>query len=73
MFTKHFALFIPLPINRAVKLKVQGYVKYKFDILWKGNPIMCVKTFGSRNCGLCKQERLAILKATSSSKKTQIH
>jgi hypothetical protein len=72
-FARHFAQFIPLPIDRAVKLKVQGYIKYTFDILWKGNPLVCVKTFGTRNCSLCKQERLAILKASYNQPKKQIN
>jgi len=33
------------------------------DILWKGNPISCSKSFGKLNCSLCMKERLLILKA----------
>ena len=33
------------------------------DILWKGNPITCVKSFGKINCSLCMKERLLILNA----------
>jgi GIY-YIG catalytic domain len=32
------------------------------EILWQGNPINVVKTFGTPNCALCNKERLAILK-----------
>ena len=32
------------------------------DILWKGNPISCSKSFGKLNCLLCMKERLLILK-----------
>jgi hypothetical protein len=56
-----------------VKLKVQDNIKYKFDIIWKGNPISCVKSFGSRGCNLCKRERLAILRATHQHKKNSIN
>ena len=34
----------------------------KCEILWRGNPISMVKTFGTRNCALCNRERLEILK-----------
>ena len=37
-------------------------VKVQVDILWKGNPLSCVKTFGTRGCKLCAKERMAILK-----------
>ena len=33
-------------------------------ILWKGNPISCVKTFGTKACKLCAKERFAILNLT---------
>jgi hypothetical protein len=31
-------------------------------VLWQGNPINVVKTFGTPNCALCNKERLEILK-----------
>ena len=31
------------------------------EILWKGNPISCMRSFGQLNCSLCMKERLAIL------------
>ena len=34
----------------------------KFQVLWQGNPISTVKTFGSEKCKLCMQERIEILK-----------
>ena len=33
------------------------------EVIWKGNPISCVKSFGKLNCTLCMKERLAILNA----------
>ena len=62
-FAEHFCQFIPIP-KEGEKLKVQDYMNYDFEILWKGNPINAVKSFGKRSCKLCAQERLAILKAT---------
>jgi hypothetical protein len=32
------------------------------EILWQGNPISVVKTFGTPKCALCNRERLEILK-----------
>jgi hypothetical protein len=32
------------------------------EILWQGNPISSMKTFGKLHCTLCMQERLLILK-----------
>jgi GIY-YIG catalytic domain len=34
----------------------------KCSILWQGNPISVVKTFGTPNCALCNKERIEILK-----------
>jgi hypothetical protein len=35
----------------------------RVEVLWKGNPISVMKTFGQVNCTLCMKERLAIVKA----------
>ena len=35
----------------------------KVEILWQGNPLSCVKSFGSLTCRLCTKERLYIHKA----------
>ena len=32
------------------------------SVIWQGNPISAVKTFGTANCALCAKERLEILK-----------
>jgi hypothetical protein len=33
-------------------------------ILWQGDPLSCVKTFGTRGCKLCSKEWYAIIKLT---------
>ena len=33
----------------------------KMEILWKGNTISCIKSFGKKSCKLCMKERMAIL------------
>ena len=35
----------------------------RVSILWQGNPISSMKTFGRVNCNLCMMERLEIIKA----------
>ena len=35
------------------------------EIIWQGDPIACVKSFGTKSCVLCMQERCAILKASN--------
>ena len=48
-FAKHFS-----DDKKDVKVKrkdVRSMVK--MDILWQGNPISCMKTFGQLNCRLC--------------------
>jgi len=34
----------------------------KMEVLWQGNPIKCMKSFGKRTCVLCMKERLEMLK-----------
>ena len=58
-FAKHFATLIPKNTERKEMTK---HVKVKVEILWKGNPLSCVKTFGTRGCKLCAKERIEILK-----------
>ena len=38
----------------------------KCEILWKGNPISAVKTFGKNICSLCNRERMEIIKISRS-------
>ena len=42
-------------------------------ILWQGNPISAVKTFGTPNCILCTKERIAILKQSKKDPKLLIN
>ena len=43
------------------------------DILWKGNPITCMKTYGTNHCVLCMEERCAILKQWNEDKSKLIN
>ena len=49
-------------ILAETKKAIKGFVDLKVEIVWKGNPISCVKTFGTKNCKLCTKERLEIVK-----------
>ena len=60
-FAHHFCQMIPPETD---KKKIKDYVRVKIDLLWQGNPMSCVKTFGTRACKLCSKESLAILKLT---------
>ena len=62
-FAAHFAQLIPPGTETK---DVKNHFKYTVDILWQGNPLSCVKTFGTSACKLCAKERLAILKLTRS-------
>ena len=43
------------------------------DILWKGNPITCRKTYETNHCVLCMEERCAILKQWKKDKTSLIN
>jgi hypothetical protein len=58
-FAAHFASLVP---EGTAKKNVKDFVKVKVDTLWQGDPISCVKTFGTPGCKLCSKERYAILK-----------
>ena len=60
-FVSHFASLVP---EGTTKKNVKDFVKFKVDILWQGDPLSCVKTFGTRGCKLCAKERYAIIKLT---------
>jgi hypothetical protein len=65
-FASHFSKVISTRTTRSssqTKFKVQDHLRYRFEILWKGNLISAVKTFGEKTCTLCSHERLAIFKA----------
>ena len=57
-FAEHFAQLVPKGLERK---EVAKEIQFKVDILWKGNPVSCVKTFGTKKCKLCSKERIEIL------------
>jgi hypothetical protein len=58
-YSRHFAT--QLQNWKAIPPKVQRE-HYSSKILWQGNPISAVKSFGTQHCILCNKERLAIFK-----------
>ena len=65
-FAKHFASHFEKNDNKKKEILIsanQIWKLGKIDILWQGNPISAMKTFGKLNCILCMNERLQLLKA----------
>jgi hypothetical protein len=52
-FATHFASLVP---QGTAKKSIKDFVKVKVDILWQGDPLSYVKTFGTRDCKLCSKE-----------------
>ena len=36
----------------------------RHEVLWEGNPLSCVKTYGTKQCTLCAEEKYAIWSET---------
>jgi len=58
-FTSHFAALVP---KGTAKKNVKDFVNIKVHILWQGDPLSCLQTFGTRACKLCSKEPYAIIK-----------
>jgi hypothetical protein len=63
-YTRHFAGIWPR--GAAAPLPGMQWDMIKCEILWKGNPISVLKTFGKATCALCNRERLEIIKISQS-------
>ena len=62
-FAKHFASHFKT-VSKNSQISSGDIRKItKVSILWQGNPISSMKTFGKINCNLCMMERMEILKA----------
>jgi hypothetical protein len=59
-YARHFANIWP----RGATPPTPGMQRdlIKCNVLWKGNPISVVKSFGKSTCGLCNREWMAIVK-----------
>ena len=57
-FAAHFATHF----KESEKVSVsQVRALVGMEVMWKGNPITCMKSFGTHNCALCMRERISIL------------
>jgi hypothetical protein len=61
-YARHFAGIWPRGAATPSPGMQRDLIKY--EILWKGNPISAVKTFGKNTCALCNRERMEIVKAS---------
>ena len=59
-FARHFSTILQnfQPITNKI---IRNSIEY--SILWQGNSISTTQTFGTSNCRLCTQEKIAIIKA----------
>jgi hypothetical protein len=69
-YARHFATQLSNFENITPELQRNSI---KCEILWQGNPINVVKTFGTPNCALCNRERLEILKQSKKDSKSLIN
>ena len=63
-YARHFAGIWP----RGAEIPSPGMQRdlIKCEILWQGNPISAVKTFGKNTCSLCNREQIEIIKISRS-------
>jgi len=59
-FANHFAEHFKGVVQDVTVHTVRKMVK--MEVVWQGNAISCVKSFGKLSCSLCMKERLSILK-----------
>ena len=65
-FARHFATHVPLPLKQDSKGKptlssTELYPLLHVKVLWRGNPISCMESFGTLKCTICMKERRIIL------------
>ena len=58
-FAVHFARHCTPKVKLSSK-ELRAIMKYQ--IIWQGNPISCMKMFGKVDCSLCMRERIEISK-----------
>jgi hypothetical protein len=61
-YARHFADIWPrgAPLPSPSPGMQQDLIKY--NVLWKGNPILVIETFSKSTCALCNRERMEIVK-----------
>jgi hypothetical protein len=70
----HLSALIPPDTCKPISApKVKELVPFDVEILWQGDPLTSVKTFGSNNCILCNAEKLQIMKGSNAGKNSIIN
>ena len=60
LFAHHVTMHVD-PAKHSTVTKADLCSMVQMRIVWQGNPISCMETFGTYSCGLCVKERLEIL------------
>jgi hypothetical protein len=70
-YARHFGGLVP----KGAKPPTPGEqsARISCSLIWKGNPLSAVKTFGKNSCKLCNRERMAIVKAEHNNPKSLIN
>ena len=63
---KYLARLIPYVLTNPKREDVRHYVPMRYEVIWEGNPIGCIKTFATNNCTRCARERIEIIKMSKS-------
>jgi hypothetical protein len=71
--SSHLSSLIPETHKKPISASTcKEIAPIEISILWKGNPINTVKTFGSLSCALCNAEKCQIVKALNNNKNDDI-
>jgi hypothetical protein len=71
-FAEFFGGKVPKEVAEK-KNKKDIKIEFEREIIWNGNLISCMKTFGTRGCKLCNKERYLLLKHRFESPKLSIN
>mmetsp|Transcript_40610 Transcript_40610/g.60223 ORF Transcript_40610/g.60223 Transcript_40610/m.60223 type:complete len:259 (-) Transcript_40610:358-1134(-) len=58
-FAYHFAKYVPR--NNLTRKQMAPYIRVEVKTIWQGDPLSCVRTFGTKSCKLCFRMKIAIL------------
>jgi hypothetical protein len=68
--SSHLSSLIPETHKKPISASIcKEIAPIEVSILWKGNPMNTVKTFGSLSCALCNAEKCHIIKALNNNKR----
>ena len=78
IFARHFTSQVTLPLKPNKKgipdlQSSELYPLVRVKVLWSGNPISCMNSFGTLKCVLCMKERRIILNRSNKSPESLIN